>query len=251
MPKLSYAAANRLVLAAVAIGFLIVLAVGALAGVMLQRNIAYTSLVAHTYQVQDAIAEHRILTERAETTRRGFLLSREQVFYDNFRTNAGLLPEALERIRRLTADNSVQRANVIRLEAMQAAHLAALEKSIADARAQTGPRVTPFDLDPGVREVRLIRMLTTDMVAEEQRLLKIRDDDRRRSAEQLMLAMIAGAVLLVVVAGGSVLVIVAFTRDLHRSQEAQRKLNASLEDELQARTSDLQQANDEIARLRP
>jgi len=249
MPKLSYAAVNRLVLAAVAIGFLIVLGVGILVAVVLQRNITYSSWVAHTYEVQDALSEHRVLTERVEATRRGYLISREQSFLDRFHVNADLLPEALARIKRLTRDNAIQRANVVELEELQHSHLAALEASIEDARQGKARPASSFDLDPGVRDVRAIRALTTDMMAEEQRLLKIRDADRRRSATELTVAMIVGGVLLIIVASGSVLVIFNFTRDLNRSREELRRLNDGLEDEVRARTSDLQRANDEIQRF--
>ncbi|MET0272514.1 MAG: hypothetical protein ABW360_05950, partial [Phenylobacterium sp.] len=69
---------NRLVVAAVSIGFLTLLGVGLLSGYVVQRNLAFTSLVTHTHDVQQALAEYRVLTERVETTRRGFLLAHEE-----------------------------------------------------------------------------------------------------------------------------------------------------------------------------
>jgi signal transduction histidine kinase len=51
------------------------------------------------------------------------------------------------------------------------------------------------------------------------------------------------------VAAGSVAVIINYTRDLDRSRAALRRLNEGLEDEVRARTADLQRANDEIQRF--
>ena len=78
MPIFSQKLVNRLVVAAFLLGFLTLVAVGVAAALVLQRNVEYTDLVSHTYEVQETIAEYGVYTERVETARRGFLITRSR-----------------------------------------------------------------------------------------------------------------------------------------------------------------------------
>ncbi|MGA0606466.1 sensor histidine kinase [Phenylobacterium sp. VNQ135] len=248
MPALSQRLVNRLVVAAFLLGFATLVAVGIAAALVLQRNVAYTELVSHTYQVQDAIADFDILTERVETARRGYMLAGERSFEQTYNVTARALPRQLDRIRELTADNPRQRTNVLRLENLMARQLGAIRESLARTRAGGGAP-DDFELDQAVLATREIRDLTEMMTQEEQRLLDERDADRRAALRTLFRMLMAAGVLLAVVGAGSVWTIVRFTRDLATSRDQLRRLNEGLEEEVTARTADLQRANDEIQRF--
>jgi len=249
MPHLSQALLNRLVVACFLIGFVILVLIGGAATLVLRRNVEYTNLVTHTYRVQDAIGEYRLLNERVETARRGYLLTRAEVFYDTYRQAAGALPRSLDAIAVLTVDNPLQQANVARLRGLLGAQLAALDASVEHERRGGSANAAGFEIDPGVARTREIRALTAAMTAEEQRLLVGRDQIRIHALNNLFRIVIAAGAVLALVGVGSVVTIIRYTRDLTLSRDALRQLNEGLETEVRARTADLQRANDEIQRF--
>src|SRR4051812_28813734 len=133
--KISERMASTLVLGAVVSGFLLILGIGLVGVIVLQRNLAFTDLVAHTYEAQDAISDYRILNERLETARRGYLLSAEPNFVRVFEETARALPPALQRIGDLTRDNPAQQARVARARAIMAEQIAVARTSVADRQA--------------------------------------------------------------------------------------------------------------------
>lgn len=233
---------------AIALGFLTLLGVAAAAATALARNVTYTDLVAHTYQVDTAIAEFRSLDERLETARRGYLLSHDERFISGVADLKARIEAAADAIRRLTADNPRQQANVAALETELARQFQAVDVTVAFSRG--GARdVSQFFNDRGVEAGRLIRARGDAMQAEEKRLLDIRNGERLRSLRRLSAISIAAGGLLLFVGLGSVVVILRYTRELSASRRELHQLNAGLEDEVANRTADLKRANDEIQRF--
>jgi signal transduction histidine kinase len=249
MPRVSEKWFNRLVIAAVVVGFAALTGIGAFAGYIVSRNIAYTGAVSHTHEVRGAIAEARILTERIETSRRGYLLSLDESFYRTFKNASADRKAAVERVARLTADNPPQRASVIRLRDLARRQARVQQASIEAARLAHVNRATAFDLDRAVSLTREMRLLLAQMDVREVALLNSRNLARVESVDTLILMLTLGAVLLILVGSSSTLLIVHYTRSLTVSRDALRKLNEGLEDQVRVRTSDLQRANDEIQRF--
>ena len=249
MPGVSEKWFNRLVVSAVAIGFVTLAAIAVFAGYIVSRNLAYTSAVSHTYEVRGAIAATRILTERVETARRGYLLSLDDSFYRNFKNASVDRVAAVERLARLTADNPSQRASIIRLRDLTQRQLRAQQDSIEAARLTRTSHVTAFELDRAVLLTRQMRTLLAKMDDREIALLKSRNLARMESVDTLILVLTLGAVLLFFVGASSTLLIVHYTHSLAVSRDALRDLNEGLEDQVRTRTSDLQRANDEIQRF--
>ena len=247
MPAMSQKLVNRLVVAAVIIGFLTVGVAGLLGARALQQNLNYTEWVTHTYQVRQALADYRILNERVETARRGYLLSRDPQFLEVFRKAQSELGPALDNIKRLTADNPTQQGNFKGLRLLRENQLRAQNASLADVEA--GRSTGRFSVDESVTATRAIRALTDRMSREEDAKLAQRDAERRASVRNLTSIMTAAGALLVITGLGSLWVILSFTRDLTASRNQLARLNAGLEDEVRARTADLQRANDEIQRF--
>jgi signal transduction histidine kinase len=240
---------NRVVIGCVALGFAVLVALGVFGLDVMRRNIGFTDRVSHTYEVQKALGDFRILNERSETARRGYLLSHDDTFRATYDAAAGALAPSLEKVRRLTIDNPVQQANVLRLQALMRQQSAAAQKTLRDAQTGILDGGSNFRDDGAVLATRNIRSLSAAMAAEEQRLLGLRAEDRLRSIHNLLLVAIAAGVILTLVATGSIWVILRYTRDLTASRDQLRRLNAGLEDTVRARTADLRRANDEIQRF--
>jgi signal transduction histidine kinase len=248
MPSLSQRTIHRVLIAAMMAGFLILVVVGAAATRAFQDNVIFAGWVSHTQRVEKALADYGLLTERLETARRGYFLARRPSFLADYQTTAAQLPPALALVRQLTRDNPSQQANVRALQALSASHLRAAGLSVAVAQVEGDP-TAEFSLDQGVQRVREIRTLVNRMEEQEQQLLALREAERHRSVNAFWAWAIAGGLMLALVAGGSTLLLVRFTADINASRDELKRLNEGLEDEVAARTADLQRANDEIQRF--
>lgn len=241
----------RRMTALMALGFLALLLVGYAAVRVMQRNEVHTRLVEHTYRVENAVLNVRRLIEEAEAARRGYMLVPSRtVRLDSYRRAERETPVALRTLQQLTRDNPVQRrfndglhVQLASLSARRANTIALLE------RGDRAAAIAAFGDDAEVRDIRTIRNLLDRMAAVERRLMTRRDAELRASERAFYATILLGGVVLAVVAVISTLTIMSYTRDLSRSDEALRELNAGLEDMVAARTQDLTRANEEIQRF--
>jgi len=245
MAKLSDRTANALVLAAVVSGFLLLMGIGLAGIVVMERNLRFTELVAHTYEVQDAISEYRVLNERMETARRGYLLSANPRFSTVFEQMTTLAPAALQRIGDLTQDSPAQQARFARAKALAQDQISLAKASVANRQASAAD----FAEDRVVDDTRALRDLSQEMAKDEAAKLVQRNRERINSVEQLIVLVALGGLLTLGIAVGSLWVIWRYTRDLTRSRDELGRLNENLEDEVAARTVELSRANEEIQRF--
>jgi signal transduction histidine kinase len=239
---------NRIVVGAVALGFLTLVLVGTLGISVMRQNLEFTSWVAHTYEVESAISDFRIVDERIETARRGYLLSHDERFEQTIRKASDDVTRAVDRIQALTTDNPQQQANIARLRPLVAEQLRAINISIAFAKGGNTDTAA-FYKDTGVAATRAIRALAIRMVTQERQKLEQRNRARLETVHNLTIIAVLSAILLVFVAISSLWVILRYTRDLTASRMDLSRLNAGLEDQVRTRTADLQRANDEIQRF--
>ena len=240
---------NGLVVAFVATGF-VALVVAALSAVhAVHDSQRRTFWVQHTYQVERAIFDYRVLQERLETTRRGFLLENLPLFQQRFAETGLALMPALDRIGQLTADNPRQQANVAFLRGLVPEHRRRLERSVELARHDRAAAAVAFARDDSFQLLQAIRHRLKAMTQEEDRLLAVRLADQAASAHRFTLILMASAILVVAVGIASIWVILRYTHDLATSRAALRTLNDDLEGAVRERTRDLQRANDEIQRF--
>jgi signal transduction histidine kinase len=241
---------NRLVLAAVITGFLVLTAILLTGVVIMQRNLDWTHWVEHTYQVENAITDFRVVNERLETARRGYLLSGADNFRRAYEQSRADATKAVVRIQGLTQDSPAQQARLAALKDLQRRQLAAGEASLAQRpAAANGVDFGAFVEDPGVQATRAIRQLTSEMASDERRKLGERRAARVDTLDNLVAVVVLAGVVLVMVAGGSLFVIFRFTRDLTASHDELRELNEGLEEAVRARTYELRRANEEIQRF--
>jgi signal transduction histidine kinase len=245
MPHLSHKIANRLAVAAVAAGLASLMITGLIGVTVMRRNLEFTDLVAHTYQVQDAINEFRILDERVETARRGYLLQPGENFRATFDQSRQELPKALERVAALTLDNPDQQARVARARTLLARQIAGDERSLRDP---AGARAD-VEHDDAVAAIRDLRPLVQEMIADERGRLLQRNRVRLNAVQQLEALMVIAGLLTAGIGAGSLWVIFHYIADLNASRAALEDLNEGLEEEVRSRTGELRRANEEIQRF--
>ncbi len=241
----------RRMTALMALGFIALLLVGYAAVRVMQRNELHTGLVEHTYRVESAVLNVRRLVEESEAARRGtMLIPARTMTRVNFERARAQLPAALTRIDTLTRDNPAQRRYLLGLRLQLRSLLARQDRTLALlARGDQHGAILTFADDAEVRDIVTIRNVLDRMAHIERQLMVHRDAELRASQRAFYTLIGLGGVVLAVVAVISTLTILSYTRDLARSDEALRELNAGLEDMVAARTEDLTRANEEIQRF--
>ncbi|MEH3106851.1 MAG: ATP-binding protein [Sphingomonas fennica] len=241
---------NGLILTLVALGFLALVSAALAAAWSVRRMQEHVDWVTHTYVVERAISDYRVLNELSEAARRGYLLKPNPLSERIYRRTAGRILPALDAIERLTRDNPVQRANVAAALPLSRAHVAEMNRTMtlvrAGRQAEAERRFALATANPLVFRVRIV---STAMMTAEAQLLRQRIATLAYSRGRFYAITGLCAVLLLLVAGSSLWLLLHYTRDLARSRERLARMNDTLEDEVKARTADLSLANAEIQRF--
>jgi signal transduction histidine kinase len=241
---------NRLVLGAVVFGFMALLVAGGALLWSIQRNQEFNRWVDHTYQVQGAIADYRVLVERAEAARRGYMLKPDKRYLQFFADASSEAPVAFRKIEALTRDNALQQARLARIKPFAQRQAAFMNRSASLVTA--GRQIEAIGLfrnDASLDNMRVLRELLEDAGAAERALLASRSAQQKAGLATLMAILEITGLLVLLVGAGSVFIIFQYTRDLTTSRRDLARLNANLEGAVEERTVDLRRANDEIQRF--
>ncbi len=240
---------SRLVLGAMTIGFVALIAAGAMAIWTVARNQDHARLIEHAYQVNATIGRYQIQLERAETARRGYLLDQSALFEREYATATRAAAAALDGLKSLIRDPQ-QHRRYARLRALTRVEVAAMDVSMGLAQSgDLGRAQAIFDDEKSVSALLGIRALSEEMTTAQNALQVQRGIDQRASL-LLLYAVLGGAGLLVLLVGlGSGWVVRRYTGSLASSRDELRDANANLENAVDERTADLRRANDEIQRF--
>jgi signal transduction histidine kinase len=240
---------SRFVLLSVTLGFLALIAAAGTAGWTVIRAQDHARWVEHTYEVERRISGLRVLIERLEVSRRGYLLSTRAGTRRTFVETVAAEPPLIDEIGRLTADNPRQEARITLVKRLTAQQFRVLSASMLLVDRDPGAAVRGFDTDSSRSLTRELRDVTAAMLDEENRLLELRVEAQRDSARTLFIALGVAGGLAVLVALFSISVLRRNTRSLIESREAVERMNEELEDRVDERTRDLSRANEEIQRF--
>ncbi|MBA2934964.1 CHASE3 domain-containing protein [Sphingomonas sp. CGMCC 1.13654] len=240
---------SRFVLACMALGFIALIGSAGTAGWFVMKAQDHATWVEHTYEVERRISTLRVLIERLEVARRGYLLSHRQQTKDTFLTTVKDEVPLVSDLRRLTADNPVQQQNLDRFQALAVQHFQLLSRSLvlADKAPELAAAIFTHDQSLGV--TRDLRAVTAAMLEEENRLLEQRIAAQREAVNILFYVLAFAGALAVATAIFSILVLRRYTGSLVASREEVLQLADELEDRVEERTRDLSRANEEIQRF--
>jgi methyl-accepting chemotaxis protein len=178
-------------------GFAVAFALLAVIGLVAYRSIdslANTSyLVAHTHQVLESVADVLIQLRDAETGQRGFIITGDDSFLDNYRTGTASVVQTVKDLRTLTTDNPRHNRRMDQLDPLIAATLSEWSRSIELRR--TGGFESAMKLvstRDGKTLMDNLRRVVGEMAAEERELLKQRADDVDRAERRAKLTIIIG-----------------------------------------------------------
>jgi PAS domain S-box-containing protein len=144
----------------------------------------------HTEEVLAALEALQSAVTDAETGQRGFVLTGREPYLRPYQEARGSLARRLARIRSLTADNPVQQARLPLLESRIQAKLTELGETVELRRKGGLAAALPVvESDRGALLMSGIREIVAGMMAEENRLLKLRTRESERSAATVQATM--------------------------------------------------------------
>lgn len=206
--------------------------------------------VEHTLEVQSLISRISAMNERIETARRGFIIRPDADFRRVIEDAQTQFDRDLARLRRLVADNPRQAEQVAILNQLDQERDTMITTLLDDP--SIGRRqsiIQNFDKDPGVVLKRRQREIIDVLMAEEERLLRLRGQKQVEALVQLYWVGGLSLLLLLATLGGIIALVLRYNRDLNRTQTLLELVNTGLEESVAERTAELTRANQEIQRF--
>jgi len=241
---------NQLALGGMVTGFLLIVAAFVATIVSFSASQQSVELVRHTYQVVDEISKLEVQLERAETGRRGFLLSQSPYRLKVYSDNVRLAPETLDRVANLVSDNPEQTPRIAQLQRLLDDQLQELEESMSLALSgNVAAGRARFEQNAQTTSILQIREVTNTIRDAEYRLLDIRRGALERTLSTVRLILFISGALILLVGAGTFWLMRRYAGDLTRTRDRLHLLNTDLEAAVAERTVDLRRANDEIQRF--
>jgi PAS domain S-box-containing protein len=185
----------------VSLGFALVLAVlvgnAVLMYVNVRRLIDNDAWVAHTHEVISGLEALLGTVQEAELGDRGFLLTGKDEDLEPYRKALVRVPQQLDELGRLTADNPAQRASLRDLREHIQAKFAGVAESARERRRPnwTLDAAERARLERRKKEMEAVRQTVATMRHEEELLLRTRAEESAESAHITILALVSAAVL--------------------------------------------------------
>src|SRR5438067_671261 len=157
-----------------------------------RKLIQNEQLVTHTHEVLANLDQTLALLTEAESGQRGFLLTGDEIYLANYTDDLHRLPEQLERLKRLTADNPAQQQRLARLQEEVNQRIVTLNEVLNIARAQ-GLKAASHSIDTNAGRVLMVQARGTvnELQDEEQRLLAARAYESHQSAVRTLVTFAA------------------------------------------------------------
>jgi PAS domain S-box-containing protein len=209
-------------------------------GVLILKQGSEQTWVEHTLIVENHLSNLWSALQDAETGQRGYLLTDDAAYLDNFARGAATTEIELKAVASSTTDNPTQQQAIAKLKPIIEQRLAVIREVTAIYRSGDRQRAIALLHTSGQTLMDEARLLITGMRAEEERLLATRQAQASSSAVALRIAFAAALAFLIL----TCLVIMKDYRErLRRAQANQlaleatnRQLTAAAETDQQFRT---------------
>ena len=235
-------------LLALAIGLLLVLNLAVY--FLIQRTAAFNDTVEEAQQVR--LVSREVLTRLvdAETGQRGFLLTARAEYLSNHDDAIQDLPDLMRELGELAHGDPDLGPRVERLTALSDERLGVMERSISLAR--TGRVAEAVSLIRSGQDKALMDAIRVEIAAIDEiqaTRLHFRTRQSEWAGNVTVVANAMGGALILVLAGVSAWLIRRYVIEVQGARDALDRLNAGLESQVRARTSELTRASEEIQRF--
>ena len=222
--KMSY---KMKVVTGFAAGFLILLGVGIASFRSALRADRDAVWVSHTHVVLENLADLRLFLSRAESSRRGYVLTQDVDFLQSYEQARADLDAVLIALGSLTADKSAQQQRLATLRPLVSQRLSLLRQSMDLLQAGVSDSSRQVDLTHNGRQV--MQQIDAEIAAMERtehQLLEVRSGFAHKNARDTQWIIILGSVIAIALLTASGLL---YSRQATRAAYAETKARKLLE----------------------
>ncbi len=205
--------------------------------------------VARSYEVLDELAGTFSALKDGETGQRGFIITRDDDFLRPYNDSIKEIDMHIDRLEVVTADDPDQHERVLRLREATNVRLATLAENLRMARTEDNETlVRSGRLKLGHDQMEAVSSAIAEIRNTEREKLRIRSEESQASGRSslitLLLTNLVGLALLVI----AYLFIKRFIRERQLSIANLQAAHDQLEERVQQRTEELNDANTELER---
>ena len=233
-----------------AAGFFVLVAISTTSVVLVNQSRKDNGWVVHTVEAENQLNSLLLEIRRAESATRAYMFSSGARYLGEYKAAIAAIPEELDNLGKLTADNPVQVENVAKLREAVAVRLDDFAKDIK--------HTDDHDLAASIAEmqnrrtnktVESIAAIGDAMRAEEDHLFAERTETADRTQQLASIVTVVGSGLVIALAAISIFLVRRSARARDSAESQLRDSNLNLEATVDERTADLREANDEIQRF--
>jgi signal transduction histidine kinase len=180
----------------------------------------------------------------AETGQRGYLLTRQESYLQPYTIALKTIEPQIEQLQRLTAANAYQQQQLTKLKPLIAQKLAELQQTIDLKKNQSVEAALKLVLtDRGQQLMERIRATIQQMQEEENQQLRNWLKTREEDAQTGQVTFLGGILLTLIAFYLVYRAIHQETKERRQAEASLKQLNDELEDRVQSRTAELEEAN--------
>ena len=225
-------------------------AISALSVILVDRARRDNDWVVHTVEVENQISTLQLRIRTTESAARGYLLTEDQRFLDEYLEASTKVHSDIDALIRLAGDNPAQIDNSSQMRAPVQARLDEFERAINFAKQHnTAGGIAMLRASDSGKATQRISDIASRMRTEEERLFALRTQTADHTERLASIVTVAGSGLVILLAGISVFLVRRSTRARDEAEALLRDSNLNLEATVDERTADLREANNEIQRF--
>ena len=232
------------------LGFILLVGISAATIYLVERGASDGRLLADTLSVEDKLSDILLTVRRAESSQRGYLLTNDQTYLEDFRDAEPEAQETITELRALSESSATRQSTLDTVSNLVAGKFREMRRIVElNESGQRATALAQVREGEGRRLMIALRDVIEDAIEVENNLADVRSEASRRTNTLLLWVTLIGAALIVAIGGLSVMLV---QRNYRRAEVARQELagtNANLERIVEFRTADLTEANEEIQRF--
>jgi len=232
------------------VGFVLLVGISAATFYLVERGASDSRLLADTLSVEDKLSDVLLTVRRAESSQRGYLLTNDPSYLEDFRDAEPETQETIAELRALSESSATRQSTLDHVANLVAGKFREMRRIVDLNEAGRRLEALAQVREGGGRRLMIeLRDVIEEAIEVENNLADVRSQASRRTNTLLLGITLIGAALIVGVGWLSMMLV---QRNFRRAEIARQELagtNANLERIVEFRTADLTEANEEIQRF--